>query len=79
MPDPMKDSDIVACLTLTGEYEIRQYVAGEPVLLVERVYDRVAAEAEAVDLAHKEGSDAWIQEAQAIFRCLTVAGTGSPE
>ena len=79
MPNPMKDYDIVACLTLTGEYEIRQYVEGEPVLLVERVYDRVAAEAEAVNLAHKDGSDAWIQEAQGIFRCLTVGGTGSPE
>ena len=79
MPNPMKEYDIVACLTPDGQYQIHQYVGGEPVLLGGRVYDRGAAVAEALDLAHQERSNAWIQEAQGIFRCLTVVGTGSPE
>lgn len=72
MCDRIQDYDIVAYLTPDGRYELRQYVGGEPVLLVERVYDPVAAEAEALDLAHRDGSDAWMQEAQDIFRCLSI-------
>ena len=59
MPDGIEEYDIVACLTPDGQYELRQYFGGEPVLLVERIYDRSAAEAEALDLAHKQGADAW--------------------
>ena len=65
----IRDYDIVAYLSLDGQYELRQYVGGEPVLLIERVYDPVGAAVEALDLAYEDGSDAWIQEAHETFRC----------
>lgn len=68
----LQDHDIVARRRTDGGYELTQVLRGDFILLLDRSLTREEAEARALEAAEREQSDAWIEEAPGVYRCLNV-------